>query len=347
MKCTFYQSILLLFLAAGLFSCKKDGSPEVVKTWNWEYMGRPFGDSAVNEIVVHPDDDDLWFVSSWRGIYITRDAGKSWEQHLNGFSSAIEIDPANSSNIYASANSSIYFSSDKGRNWIWLYTFPKSISSMLISRIDQSIFVGIRWEDSQMANGIYKSTDKGKTWRYYSYNVNARGLIPWDIEEDVVNKKLYISTEIWDHPSPYKPPFLRSSDGGLTWVNIGDSIPWHATRIQVQPGSNEVYILTEGVGIYHSNNFGDHWQRLACPFWLTLTIDHNHPNIFYGGAHTYNNSGGGIYLSKDAGRTYEGSPRYKPIGLENRIISSICLNSSSTMIYAASYNSGIYRSRIP
>ncbi len=347
MKYTLYQSILILSLATGLFSCQKDKSPEVVKNWNWEYMGRPWGDSAVNEIVVHPDDENLWFVTSWRGIYITRDAGKTWEKHLNGFSAAIEIDPANSSNVYVSANSSIYFSGDKGNTWALLYTFPKSIVSILISKVDQSILAGIAWSDMQMANGIYKSTDKGKTWQYYSYNVSAKGLIPWDIEEDAVNNKLYISTEIWDHPTPYKPPFLRSSDGGLTWTNIGDSIPWHALRVQVQPGTNDVYALTEGMGIYYSKDFGDHWQRLFSPFWVTLTIDKNYPNVFYGGAHTYSGSSGGIYLSKDAGRTYEGSPRYKPIGLDGKLIASICLNASSTVLYAAAYNSGIYRSRIP
>jgi photosystem II stability/assembly factor-like uncharacterized protein len=199
----------------------------------------------------------------------------------------------------------------------------------------------------QMANGIFKSSDKGRTWLYYSYNVSAMGLIPWDIEEDEVNNMLYVSTEIWDHPTPYKPPFLRSSDGGLTWKNVGDSIPWHVIRIQIKPGTNDVYALTEGMGIYYSKDFGTHWQRLACPFWLELTIDRNHPNVFYGGAHTYLNGSGGVYLSKDAGKTYEGSPWARPIGLENKIVSGICLNSSSTMIYAAAYNSGIYRSWIP
>ncbi|HLO79475.1 MAG TPA: hypothetical protein VK166_00870 [Chitinophagaceae bacterium] len=347
MKYTFLLSILIVLLAAIFYSCSKEKSPEVVKTWNWEYMGRPYGDSTVQSIYVHSQDDKLWFISSFRGLYITRDGGKSWEKPLIGINPAIEFDPVNSSIIYSSSGNSIYVSEDRGRTWTNLYTFPRYVVSILVSKVDHSILVGVAWSDMQMANGIFKSSDKGRTWSYYSYNVSAMGLIPWDIEEDAVNNKLYVSTEIWDHPKPYKPPFLRSSDGGLTWTNVGDSIPWHVIRIQIQPGSNDVYALTEGVGIYYSKDFGTHWQRLSSPFWLTLTIDKNHPNVFYGGTHTYANSGGGIYLSKDAGKTYEGSPRSRPIGLENKIVSSICLNSTSTIVYAAAYNSGIYMSRIP
>ncbi|MFC2124651.1 WD40/YVTN/BNR-like repeat-containing protein [Bacteroidota bacterium] len=328
------KAVFLMIVAIAVLSCQKEEGS--VDEWNWEFLGKPMGDSEVYTITIHPEDDGLWFVTSGRGIYVTRNGGSSWENHFTGFTPALEIDPNDPSSIFVGSETEMYLSIDYGQNWRHISSFQKYIQSILISEIDNSVYVGLRWEDSEIANGIFKSNDMGETWVHYSYNVDAKGLIPWDIEEDSENQKLYIATEIYDHPQPYHPPFLRSSDGGITWEDISGSLPWHAIKIQVHPLTHDVYVLTEGPGLYYSSDFGDHWQYLGNQFWLEFIIDQNNPQRFWGGNHTSNQSSGGVFLSNDGGNNFEF------IGLYGHIVSSLCLDGNSASLYVASYGSGIF-----
>mgnify|MGYP001812486997 FL=1 len=327
---------LFLISAFTLLSCHEDDTEDPTNEWNYEFIGKPMGNSEVNTITIHHEDDDLWFVTSWRGIYLTRDGGNSWENHFTGFTPALELDPNNPSRIFVGSGVELYLSTDYGKSWTHINSFPRAIISILVSEVDNSVYVGLAWEDSEIENGIYKSNDLGETWIHYPYNVDAKGLIPWDIEEDAENQMLYIATEIWDHPEPYHPPFLRSSDGGITWEDISGSLSWHALKIQVHPLTKDVYVLTEGAGLYCSSNFGDEWKYLGNDFWLDFIIDKNNPQRFWGGNHTYNQSSGGVYLSDNEGRDF------KFIGLNGHIVGSLCLNRNSTSLYVASYGSGIF-----
>jgi hypothetical protein len=298
---------------------------------DWETVGAPMGDPEVYDMYIDPVDDCLWYITSDNGIYITRDCGTNWENHLGGtaaYTRGFAIDPIDPDNVFVWRPSGLYRSDDKGISW----QFADSLEycpSMLISPIDGAIFATSR-------PGVFRSYDDGQTWEFFSYDVETPFLIPWDIEEDPVNGILYIATEIGDHPQPYEPPFFRSMDRGETWEEISGELPWHVIRIQVHPETRHVYALTEGMGIYRSIDFGTSWHLLNNYFMLELLIDKNNPCIFYGGNHTYGNRGGGAYMSKDAGNTWES------IGLSEKIVTSLALSSSSSKLHASSYASGIF-----
>lgn len=331
-------TVFLAIISLAVLSCKEEERIDPVHEWKGEFLGKPLGDIALHTITIHPDDDNLWFVTSYvNGLMVTRDGGDTWENYFEGwFIPVLELDPNDPSRVFFGLGNDLHVSMDYGQNWSLVNSFPRTVISILVSELDNSIYIGLRWEDSEMANGIYKSNDLGETWIHQSYNVDAKGLIPWDIEEDWENQKLYIATEIWDHPEPYYPPFLRSSDGGITWEDISGSLPWHALKIQVHPITHDVYVLTEGSGLYFSSDFGDNWEYLGNEFWLDFIIDKNNPERFWGGNHTYNQSSGGVYLSNNEGNDFEF------IGLEGHIAGSLCLNGNSTSLYVASYESGIF-----
>ncbi len=312
--------------------------PVYAQEWDWQFAGSPMGNSEINEIYIDPDDDNIWYVTSWNGIYITRDGGINWENHLSDYSFGFGIDPNNSSLIYCSARDKLYRSNDKGYHWTLVFTAPSNtgINSLRISSINSSVYLGLRWESSTVKNGIYKSVDKGESWDYYSFNVPESGLICWDIEEDPINGYLYIGTEIYDHPKPYNPPFLRSKDGGKTWEEISGILPWHVIAIQVHPETQKVYALTEGAGLYQSSNFGNNWEYLNNYFWIALFLDKKYPDRLFGGNHSARNSSGGVYLSEDAGKSFDF------IGLSKKLVGSICMNSSGSKVFVAGYNVGIH-----
>jgi photosystem II stability/assembly factor-like uncharacterized protein len=308
--------------------------------WNWEFVGKPLGDSAVNGIYIHPMNDTLWYVTSYVGLYITSNGGKNWAKYLSGNTRGFAFDPHNPARLFCSSNAQLYRSEDYGASWQPLKNFQKYIISVLVSARDSAVYVGITWEETPTANGIYKSTDRGQNWSFYPYSDSSRGLIPWDIEEDESSGVLYVGTEIYNHPSPYHPPFFRSSDGGETWTNVSSKIPWHVIRVQVDTSTHTAYVLTEGAGLYKSTDGGISWNWISRYFGLELLLNRLNPHQLFGGDQVYGNSKGGVFFSTNSGVTFEN------IGLLGKIVASLALNGSSTQLYAACYNSGLYRARV-
>ena len=52
--------------------------------WLWVSHSGPFGDLEIDKVIIDQQFDTTWYVTSWNGVYITRDSGNSWEQHLSG-----------------------------------------------------------------------------------------------------------------------------------------------------------------------------------------------------------------------------------------------------------------------
>ena len=199
---------------------------------------------------------------------------------------------------------------------------------------DGRLFVATGWQDLDKV-GIHVSADGGETWTFHAFNPTHDYYLPWDISENPKTGALYVVGEIADHPQPYQPVFYSSEDGGITWEERMD-LPWHATAVDFSPVVNDVYMLTEGSGLFRSVDSGKNFDRLSNYFWSSLKLDQNIQGVIYGGNHTHNNSSGGVFLSYDGGFTF------KEIGLQGKIISSIDLNTDSSRMYVSAYQEGIF-----
>jgi hypothetical protein len=309
--------------------------------WPWTFVGPPLGQRLVNAIVVDPDDDNVWYVPSMSGLYITRNGGASWELSLapsgiNGSimgGEALAIDPTDTRRVYAAIGSNRYGSTDKGRSWAVVHTLPLAGSGAITVGDNGTVYAttpGVSGENP----GILISEDFGASWNFHAFGVAISFLIPWDIARDPVNGTLYVVTEPSAHPQPYNPPLLRSLDNGVTWQDVSGSLPWHGVQVQVDPFSQDVYVLQEGPGLYRSSNFGLSWEFLSNAFYLEFLLDESHRNRQYGGAHYLR--GGGAFLSTDAGYTFN------RIGLSNLNVASLATNRTGTKLYAAVYGAGIF-----
>lgn len=313
------------------------GCPYVyAENWEWDFVGAPYGDPNVGEIRVDPRFAYIWYVTSWNGIYITRNSGLSWEQHLSAYCGGFAVHPYIHGRIFASSDHDLYTSDNWGQHWDSLYTFPGYIESIHVSEVDGAVFVGIKWPGISPPNGVFKSTDMGNSFDLYSFGVPDSNMIIWDIEEDPDNEILYACAEISPLPDPYDPPFFRSFDGGLTWEEVSGDLPWHVLKIQVHLMTYDVYVLTESLGLYQSTDFGDTWQFMHNYFCLELLIDANDPSRFFGGNHDACMGDGGVFQSTDTGNTFWF------IGLLNKTVGSLCRDYSSSKLYAACYGDGIY-----
>lgn len=338
----------LLVAAATIRSGNAEGGSET--TGGWQFLGPPGGDKDVRLVTVDPEDENLWYVGTVdNGLYITRDGGTTWEQHISGNVRTIVVDPNNPNTVYASSGADLYVSDNQGRDNTWECVFSHTedpinpgtfIESMLVSRIDGSIFLG--FGGTQNANATIlksKSSDPKAGWdiSFVAPQVGFHFWHLWDIAEDPINGYLYFCTEVQDTYAQPNPT-MRSTNRGQSWEDIspleGIGNP-HGLGIEVHPITRAVYYLSETRWLFTSFDFGRSWQLNHVPINAQLIIDKDHPNRLYGAQIPSEGNLGGVYFSDDIGKSFI------CIGLENRPI-KIALDGTGTRLVAGVNGEGIY-----
>jgi photosystem II stability/assembly factor-like uncharacterized protein len=120
---------------------------------------------GVNGIVVNPQNSDLVYAGTTKGLYKSSDQGEQWTK-IEGniresYVSAIQLDPTDPSVLYMATSDRVHKSEDAGKTWD-----PKtagleatSIRSLQVNPQDPNIlYVGTN------GGGLYRSTDAGETW---------------------------------------------------------------------------------------------------------------------------------------------------------------------------------------
>lgn len=317
--------------------------------WDWKFLELPDGNKELYDIVVDPEDDNIWYVNA-RKLYITRDAGKSWvnpDTSANIWSGGYAvIDPTNPSRVYrfsSTIDSDIYLniSNDKGLNWTRLEAWHYGSGAMTVSPIDGSIFIAssVGINGDEMNPGVFISRDNGLSWNFHSFGIVEDRVIAWDIAQDPISGAIFVCTEIGDHPQPYEPPFFRSLDNGFTWEDVSDDL-YHGVSIQIDTINKNVFFQTEGSALYKSSDLGNNWEMVSNPGLWELLVDNSNNRIF-GGKHVYRNWDGGVYISYNQGFNWElAGLRYLPT-------LSIALNGTHTKLFVASYGVGLFTCEIP
>jgi photosystem II stability/assembly factor-like uncharacterized protein len=324
-----------------------------VLTWSsvdssdWVFIGFPLGDTSLKDMAVDPENENLWYIGSHEnGLYLTRDAGNTWEQHIGGNIGAIALDPNNHNIVYVSSGSDLYKSDDQGATWGLVFSFPNPIpgptldaptfiDSILVSVTDGTIVVGL----TAMFHSarVYTSSDGGVTWDT-SFEAES-GFHFWDMAEVPINGYWFFCTEDPSHIA--NPIVVRSTDRGQSWEEMvpltGIPTAGHGLNLEVHPVTQAVYFLTESSFLSSSTDFGDTWSPFqSVDFGSVLLIDRNRPNRFFGGEFVRGVKVGGVYLSEDTGESFSF------IGLADRTIASLALNGTSTKLFAVAYGYGIY-----
>jgi hypothetical protein len=304
----------------------------------------PVGFAAFDSIAVDPKNDNLWYIGSTDGVYITVDGGNSWAKALAGTTTwGISFDPARQGLVFVGSNNTLYGTGNTGRSFTPAQFFPSGLTiySLLVNAKEE-IYVGNYWGfDVTDKPGLYKAPGLATAYTLKPFNIPAipggqdKGLIIWDIEQDPQNGYLYVAAEPASKPSnvTYDPPTLRSKDGGNTWQDISGkigasgSLPWHATKIQV--GKNgKVYFQLEGSNVYTSVDHGDTSQKQGLSGAWDLILDPNHSGVMY----SSDVNGGALEMSSDD------AAHFRPIGppaLGGGGTSHLAFNGAGTKLFAA------------
>ncbi|HXT23633.1 MAG TPA: glycosyl hydrolase [Candidatus Eisenbacteria bacterium] len=235
----------------------------------------------IGAIIIHPTNPDVVFVAalghaygpnSVRGVFRTRDGGRTWERvlYLDDRTGAIDVvfDPQNPHILFAAM-------------WEGWRT-PWTLNS------------------GGAKDGLYRSNDDGTTWK----RLEGEGLPEGPLGRIGVSVSNADSNVVYALIEAKKGGLYRSDDGGAKWSLINDDHrfrqrAWYFTHVWADPkDSHRVYIAN--TGLYRSLDGGKTFERLHAPHGdhHALWIDPNDPNRMING------NDGGATISVDGGKNW-------------------------------------------
>jgi photosystem II stability/assembly factor-like uncharacterized protein len=236
---------LAFFAFAATLAAQPSGS--LFDGLRWRMIGPFRGGRAIAATGVPGDPNTFYFGAVGGGIWKTTNAGLTWspifdDQHVASIG-AIEVAPSSPNVIYAG-------------------TGEADIRS-----------------DLSQGDGVYKSTDAGKTWR----NVGLRDshqigrILIHPSNPDIV----YVAALGHAYGPNAERGVYRSTDGGRSWQKVLDKGPdIGAADLAFEPENPQVIYATmwqarrppwsvygplegPGSGLYKSADGGDHWTQLT------------------------------------------------------------------------------------
>ena len=201
----------------------------------------------IPRIRIHPKNPDLVYVAAlghvWgsndqRGVFRSKDGGKSWEKILNRGNKAgaidLILDPSNPNVLYAG---------------FWeVYRKPWTL------------------ESGGPGSGIFKSTDGGDTWNELTRNP---GMPKGTIGKIGIAVSPANADRVWAIVEAEEGGVFRSDNGGATWTRVNEERrlrqrAWYYTRIYADPKNvDTVYVLN--TGFYRSNDGGRTYSGIGVP----------------------------------------------------------------------------------
>ena len=285
---------LLIVLAIVLFACTgaiaQQFNPDLFKSMHWRNIG-PFRGGRTRAVVGVPSQPNVFYMAQVNGgVWKTDDFGRTWtpifDDQPTGSVGCIAVAPSDPNTIYVGSGE------------------------------------GLQRPDLSVGDGIYKSTDGGKTWTHLGLRDGQQ--IP-QIAVDPRNANVLL-VAVAGHP--YGPNeergIFRSTDGGQTFErvlykdeNVGGADVmfdpknpdiayaglWEARQ---GPWENAAWNGTRG-GVFKSTDNGKTWKQLGGGLpeniiQANLAISPSNPNRLF--ASLALSPGLVIYRSDDAGESW-------------------------------------------
>ena len=288
------------------------------KDLNWKHIGPLLMSGRVTDIAKHRDQKSTFYVASASGgVWKTTDSGTNWQPIFDdapsGAVGAIAVDPQESqtvwvglgeANIFRSSMSGtgVYRSDDAGKTWTHCgLAETQHIARIVVHPTNSDIvFVAAagREYSTNKERGIYKSTDRGQTWKKVLFESEMCG--GNDLVIDPSNPEIVYASmwhrirRPWSDPLPGDGGGIyKSVDGGETWKRLTQGLPArelcgrigialsasqpetvyalidsHEVVRKAKPDEKDAYgrkrsDVKRGAAVYRSDDQGETWEKVS------------------------------------------------------------------------------------
>ena len=273
----------------------------------WKFIGLE-GSEHISRIRIHPTNPDLVYVAAignlWkpnetRGVFRSKDGGKSWEKILYESDKAgagdLILDPNNARVIYAATwemkrngyrmdsggpGSKMYKSTDGGDSWTDISNYPGlpkgpwGIAGIAVSPVDSDrVWAIIEAQDG----GVFRSEDAGKTWKKVNQNRALR-------QRAWYYSRIYADTQNKDKVYVMNVSYGVSTDGGNSFT-LKNAPHGDHHDLWIAPENNNRMVIADDGGAQVSNDGGENWttyyNQPTAQFYR-VTTDNAFPYRIYG-----------------------------------------------------------------
>src|SRR5215467_11805364 len=292
---TFTVSLAVLALCAALAAQSPSLTQDVLKDLPLRSIGPDITTGRISDIEIDPKNPNVWYVAAASGgLFKTENRGNTFEPIFDSGGAyslgAVVVDP-------------------KDSNVVWLGTGENNNQ--------RSVGFG---------DGIYKSTDAGKTWKRMGLENSEH------IQNIIIDPRnsntVYVTAigPLWRPNGGGDRGLYKTTDGGATWKLIlkPENEYTGATDIVMDPKKPDtIYVAMlqrerqvgqligggPGTGIYKSTDGGGHFTRLTKGLptvemgRIGLGINPKNPNTLYAIINAQRGQGG-FFRSDDAGASW-------------------------------------------
>ena len=214
---------------------------------------------SVYGLIEDPQDSNgLYWLTRGTGMYYSYDGGAGWKITApplsSGFIYGLAIHPENKCALFATNGRQIFKSDDCNRSWLEMYREADNTDQLNSVAINP--FSPFEIYITKAGGDMLRSEDSGQSWQLaHRFNANVVKIVFDTLEKDLV----YAITR--------DNGFLRSKDGGKTWVDLGANLSAYTgaleyRRFYLNPRkAGQIYWISK-FGILMSRNFGADWEAI-------------------------------------------------------------------------------------
>ena len=215
-------------------------------------------------------------------VYRSEDRGRSWVRSDSGLPGNARVNAlaATEDSVVAGTDAGIFVSRDLGKSWEnSIVTGTNAIRVVAAAAVKGQLFAAAE-------SFMLVSSDAGRTWL-------TNQTFPRRIARALFSHRdaLYVGT---DTDGAY-----RSTDSGRSWTHLAKGLPGNPQVLAFAAVENEVFAGLYGKGLYKLEQGADNWTRIGAAEGIKpLALASTGKSLVAG------HNPGGIYLSEDAGRTW-------------------------------------------
>jgi ligand-binding sensor domain-containing protein len=328
--------LALLFLTISLADCNRSDPIVVIQTHpsnpdilyiatndyiyktrdggqTWANLSRGMTHSRVIAMAIDPAyPATVYAGTKGDAVYKSHDGGQRWASMRMGLDDAtitsvvnqFLFDPADAQHIYIATTMGVFETKNGGEQWTKKMEGMKEVLMVVTLGMDPTrpsiLYAGT-------SGGVYKSVDRAGHWEKAN-----NGLVPPDMLK--TSRALNVTSVLVD---PFEPDTVyaatltglyKSTDAAASWTRIGQSLADQMIVAMILDRTRKSVIYVTGRdGVHRSEDGGMTWKAinngLATTNIRTIAQSMTNPKWFYAGT-----NGSGLYLSKDAGETWEAMP---------------------------------------